>query len=182
MAGMLYVLSVQATEGQLCPRDWHRLPWRIMRDWCAQEKGRRFEREQRAELATAAARPTAGLPTPVPGTPVPPGYIPEEAKRVHQVNLDEDAEIPGLRGSNSLWQIGAVPTSDPYDYAIIYLFARPPTEGRPAALGLFPFGNTPITWNGYNMSWECPRDVGRITITGIEGLSLDQSVSTDDYN
>lgn len=157
-----------------CPKDWYLLSSPEERDRCAELKGLLHERKLQDDLATVQARPYATtIPHPIDfgvhGTPVPPGFIPEEAKAIKKVPKENVVGIHELKGTNSVWQIGAVPDLYQQGYNRVYLFARPGDGTRNASLGLYLFGGYPSPDNRkmYNKIWESPRDVGVITITGV---------------
>lgn len=153
-----------------CPENYDNLPTQAERDRCTNEKTARREAKEREEIATAIVRPTVGLPTPLPATPEPSGFVPPEAQRIFRLNPDNAAELPSLRGSNSLWHIGAVPNPKG-EASFYYALARPGTAAQHAQLAVVLEGNaiTPADYQKYSKVWVAPQDVGTITITGVSG-------------
>lgn len=175
---VLLIGATQVAAQNECGRDWYKLIVAAERDRCAQEKKARSDQRHLAERATAVARPRPPVPTDVDsninGTPVDPGFIPEAAKKIEAVPVSDIIEIHGLRGVNNVWQIGALPGADPYDYSKVYLWARPSMDGQHARIGTFVFGSSTAA-EQYMQVWQAPQDVGSITITDVRGALVDET-------
>ena len=107
---------------------------------------------------------------------------------IYEIFPDGDAGGPPfLRGWNSMWHIGAVPGSKPYNLLDLYVLARRPLppgrtpvsygemySGAHATLATGLSGNdiTQEIGRRFIQVWECPEDVGTITITGVQGPTV----------
>lgn len=168
----LQVLPVGVGAENGCPDDWWNLAAPEQREHCARSKAQ----EDRDAWATAQAKPYATtVMTPVDlrvwGTPVPPGFIPDEAKAVRPLSRESVVGIMGMpKNLTSVWRVGVVPHPDGLDHGTILVYAVGSTDAQPAAIGRLLFGNLPgrigRQYNGY---WESPRDIGEITITNVSG-------------
>lgn len=125
-----------------------------------------------AQQATARAKYPNGpvnVPTiPVISTPRPAGYIPPiylEIKPLHTSGPERTAPSRFQYGQ-SVWHVGAVMTAEG-DPTPFFVAARPDQ----CALQSLVFGHRDDTFPtarvGY--SWDCPEDIGDLTITGATG-------------
>jgi hypothetical protein len=100
-----------------------------------------------------------------------PGSVPDAAQTVKPLDPTE-ANTPFERYANSIWQIGGLPSSSPYDYITIVVLARPARSGKPAEISIVPLSNslTQKEWKQYFKVWQLPASIDRITITGFDKL------------
>jgi hypothetical protein len=111
--------------------------------------------------------PPSVMPSPDPqlsGTPVPAGYRPDWTTDVRQLTKLDIGGVPTFRSATSIWQNGAVSDESGDTWVPLIVYAIPGD------------GNHPIVaiWNRQQngevgRSWQCPRGIGTLTITGIDG-------------
>jgi hypothetical protein len=101
-----------------------------------------------------------------------PGSVPVAAQTVKPLKPGDSGGIPGLRYANSIWHIGGVPSSSPYDYITIVALAKPVRDGELARIAIVPVSNslTQDEWDEYFRTWPLPTSVERVEITGFDKL------------
>ncbi|NJN67615.1 MAG: hypothetical protein HC884_13340 [Chloroflexaceae bacterium] len=137
------------------------------------------QEEREAQTRVALSDFSTAIPNPTPEgmelrTPIPPWFIPESAKKVEALDPIEFFDgPPHLRGSNSIWRLGAIPSDDPYEYYRLYLLARPPSESEGGQATLTTELDGPrAEWEACYHHWEAPQDIGTITIQAISEVEI----------
>ncbi len=158
-----------------CPENWFTLPDRNSRERCAHAKDATAIAYNTTQVAEVRNRPTITPPPTTTATSRPIGSIPQEAQQVKRINPSDTSNwSPFLRGSTSIWQIGAVPVKSLNDYGTLYLLSRAPTDGHHAILTTDLFSNNMSReeYGQYHWTWEAPQDIGLLTITNLQGLTI----------
>lgn len=154
-----------------CGSRWSDLA-REVRERCSIIKETVMALQETARVATAVALPPKTL---VPHTPNPadhgivvtPGVIPDKAMKIEPIPALDLAEGPTvLRNATSVWRLGAVLDAQG-DYHRMVLWAGPAGTKGHSKLGTF-FDDAPVAVRKqWEHVWECPQDIGDITITGV---------------
>ena len=149
------------------------------------------------ELATAKAlydnqrqqqlsQPYATTPPRTPdlrilGTPVPtlsPGTKPAWATIVRAIRKPELVQVHAFRYASSIWQNGAVSNDDGTEWYKLYVYTMDASSDKAAGLAVadgtaliatLPFDAPDEVEQRYHQTWESPRPIKQLTITGITG-------------
>lgn len=168
-----------ASDTAVCPEGWWEHPSEAERERCAALAATDTARTIRVAAATAQHLLTLSpLPTitpdPRPAMPAPTVTIPEGLRQVAELDRVEFVDGPPLlRGSSSIWQLGAVVTANGRDFSTLLLLARPPQDGSFAWMDILPddFSNADL-YQRYHRVWMAETDIGQITITQVDNVSI----------
>lgn len=139
---------------------------------CSEAKMTRIAVEATIYFQTAEALPSF---TPVPTSPLPietstPEPLPTIV--IRQL-IGEDLSAFQFRGAISVWLVGVIESSDPYERNPIFVLSRP-SEGALFSSIRYTFGGnvapSAADREKYNSYWFAPHDIGTITITGVTGI------------
>lgn len=169
------LLKVTASTETTCPQDWFTLPDRTTREHCAHAKDATAIAYNATQVVEARNRPTIMPHATTTATARPSGLIPPEAQQVKRINPADTRDwSPYLRGSTSIWQIGAVQIEALADYGTLYLLSRAPTDGHQAILTTELFSNNMSRkeYDQYHWTWEVPQNIGLLTITDLRGITI----------
>jgi hypothetical protein len=143
---------------------------------CIKEKAERFDRGILEEGPYTELPFDAETATPImDSTPLPLGFIPEEAKVVYEVSGDDRVDGPVFlrpQAAVSVWQVGAVSSTDLTFYYSVIIYSVKNT----CALGstINNDGLDPDVGKKYNKLWTCPDTLGGeltiVSVTGPEGI------------
>lgn len=165
-----------------CPKDWASSSNPEVVRTCsatrvleAKTEDASIEATQQARSSMQSARSQSVQEVLTAGTPVPLGYIPDQARQVKALNTIEFADgPPNLRGSTSIWQVGAFISQNQRDYNTLYLLAHKPVDGMSAFISteLDGIAVRRQDYDQYHKQWLAPQDVGTITITNVTALAI----------
>jgi hypothetical protein len=190
LAAILTVTSRQPTVQALpatadatpCPTDWYRSTDQDILTRCYAEKQARYNEAMKQAMTQAPLNPTviplsATRHDQLATTRLSPAPTPE----IYALDPNTTADGPPvLRGTNSIWHIGTIPTHEEGMPGTLYLLARPPRDGEHARLLLLVEGDfvNEEQEQTYNKGWKAPEDVGTMTITGITDLTISATAPT----
>lgn len=100
--------------------------------------------------------------------------VPDVMRTPEVLSSQEFADGPVyLRGSNSIWRIGAIEGSDPYGYTIVYVLARYNQERKEASISIAPYSQS-LTQDELNRvaKFWIVQDTEPIDIIGFENLEV----------
>jgi hypothetical protein len=186
LAAILTVTSRQLTVQALpatadatpCPTDWYRSTDQDILTRCYAEKQARYNEAMKQAMTQAVVQPSY-VPVQHPSVSTNTQMTPPPEIRALDSHEFADGP-PSLRGSDSIWYLGTIPTDEKVSPGTLYLLTRSPENGRHAALLTILEGNfvKDEQRQMYNKGWESPEDVGTMTITGITDLTISATAPT----